>query len=72
MDHFMEVLTNELLRDKLISDREDFEFQFKYGKLYISGKKQSNELYQKYKNLYEKATSKKLNENSNFRIVNRK
>jgi hypothetical protein len=40
MDQFMEVLTNELLRDKLISDKEDFEFQFKDRKLYINGKKQ--------------------------------
>jgi hypothetical protein len=72
MDHFMEVLTNELLRDKLISDKEDFEFQFNYGKLYINGKKQSKAYYKKYKNLYEKATGNKLNEKGNFRIVNRK
>lgn len=72
MDHFMEVLTNELLRDQLISDREDFEFQFKYGKLYINGKKQSMAYYKKYKNLYETTTGKKLNEDGNFRIVNRK
>lgn len=72
MDHFMEVLTNELLRDQLISAKDDFEFQFKYGKLYVNGKKQSSAYYKKYKNLYEKTTGKKLNEDSNFRIVNRK
>ena len=72
MNQFMEVLVNELLQDKLISARDDFEFQFENGRLYINGKKQSNELYQKYKNLYEQTTSKKLNEEGNFRIVNRK
>lgn len=72
MKHFMEVLTNELLRDQLISDKEDFEFQFKDGKLYINGKKQSNAVYKKYKNLYEKTTGNNLNEDGNFRIVNRK
>jgi hypothetical protein len=72
MDRFMEVLVSELIRDKLISDREDYEFQFKYGNLYINGKKQSNKLYQKYKNLYEKTTGNNLNEDGNFRIVNRK
>jgi multidrug resistance efflux pump len=72
MDRLMEVLTNELLRDQLISNREDFEFQFKDGKLYVNGKKQSRAYYKKYKNLYEKITGKKLNEDGNFRIVNRK
>jgi bla regulator protein BlaR1 len=72
MDRFTEVLVNELMQDQLISARDDYEFQFENGKLYINGKKQSNELYQKYKNLYEKTTDKKLNEEGNFRIVNRK
>jgi len=72
MDRFTEVLVNELMRDQLISARDDYEFQFKYGKLYVNGKKQSDTLYKKYKNLYEKTTGKKLNEDGNFRIVNRK
>jgi bla regulator protein BlaR1 len=72
MDRFTEVVVNELMRDQLITARDDYEFQFENGKLYINGKKQSNELYQKYKNLYEQATGKKLNEEGNFRIVNRK
>jgi tRNA(Ser,Leu) C12 N-acetylase TAN1 len=72
MDRFTEVLVNELMRDQLISARDDYEFQFKYGKLYVNGKKQSDTLYKKYKNLYEKTTGKKLNEDGSFRIVNRK
>jgi beta-lactamase regulating signal transducer with metallopeptidase domain len=72
MDRFTEVLVNELMRDQLISARDDYEFQFKYGKLYVNGKKQSRAYYKKYKNLYEKTTGKKLNEDGNFRIVNRK
>jgi beta-lactamase regulating signal transducer with metallopeptidase domain len=72
MDRFTEVLVNELMRDQLISAKDDYEFQFKYGKLYVNGKKQPDTLYKKYKNLYEKTTGKKLNEDGNFRIVNRK
>lgn len=72
MDRFKEVLVNELLRDQLISARDDYEFQFKYGKLYVNGKKQSDTLYKKYKNLYEQTTGKKLNEDGNLIIVNRK
>ncbi|MGD2091135.1 MAG: M56 family metallopeptidase [Candidatus Aminicenantes bacterium] len=72
MDRFTEVLVNELMRDQLISARDDFEFQFKYGKLYVNGKKQSSAYYKKYKNLYETTTGKKLDEDGNFRIVNRK
>jgi beta-lactamase regulating signal transducer with metallopeptidase domain len=72
MDRFTEVLVNELMRDQLISARDDYEFQFKYGKLYVNGKKQPGTVYKKYKNLYEKTTGKKLNEDGNFRIVNRK
>jgi bla regulator protein BlaR1 len=72
IDRFTEVVVNELMRDQLITARDDYEFQFENGKLYINGKKQSDELYQKYKNLYEQTTSKKLNEEGNFRIVNRK
>jgi len=72
MEHLMEVLTNELLRDQLITDIEDFELQFKKGKLYINGKKQPDTVYKKYKDLYEQTSGKKLNEDSGFRIVNRK
>jgi beta-lactamase regulating signal transducer with metallopeptidase domain len=72
MDLFMEVLANELIRDKLISDIDDYEFQFKNKKLYINGEKQPDAVYKKYKKLYEKATGKNLDDNRNFRIVNRK
>lgn len=72
MDLFMEVLVSELIRDKLISDIDDYEFQFKNKKLYINGKKQPDAVFKKYKKLYEKATGKNLDDNRNFRIVNRK
>jgi bla regulator protein BlaR1 len=67
-----ELLIKEMYRDKLISDPGDFEFQFKEGQLFINGKKQSDELYKKYKNLYENATGKKLDETSGIKIVKRK
>jgi hypothetical protein len=72
MDLFMKVVVKELIRDKLISDIEDYEFQFKNKKLYINGEKQPDAVFKKYKKLYEKATGKKLDDNRNFRIVNRK
>ena len=72
LERLKELLIKELIRDKLISDIDDYEIRFKKGKLYINDNEQSNALYKKYKNLYEEATGKKLDDSSNFRLVNRK
>ena len=72
-EYLMKVFVKELLQDKLITDAADFEFLFKDGKLlYINGKKQPKAVFNKYKKLYEKITGKKLDDNKEFRIVNKK
>jgi hypothetical protein len=68
-DFLKKVLVEELLQDKLISDIDNYEFRFREGRLYINGKKQSNAVYKKYKELYEKTFGKILDDTSNFTIV---
>jgi beta-lactamase regulating signal transducer with metallopeptidase domain len=69
---FYEVLVPELIRDKLISDKKDFEFRIKNGKLYISGEEQPEAVFKKYKKLYEKTTGKKLDVNRGIDLINRR
>jgi hypothetical protein len=68
----LKVMAAELIKDKLITDINDFEIRFKKGKLFINGKKQSNGVYKKYKKLYEKARGVKIDDKSTFTIANRK
>ncbi len=68
-DEFVETLKDELVNDKIISDRDDFEsFELTGKKLLINGEKQSDELYKKYKELYEKSTDNELEGNFKIRI----
>lgn len=51
---FMKKLKTQLLRDKLINNEKEFEFKMSGSELYIDGKKQPEEVFKKYKALFEK------------------
>jgi beta-lactamase regulating signal transducer with metallopeptidase domain len=71
-ERFMKALINELLKDKLIGDPEDFELRFSKGKLYINGKKQSKAVYKKYKKFCEDMNGKPIDEKRDLKIMNKK
>ena len=49
-----EWLDDELLKDKLISNKDNVDFEINGTTLLIDGKKQSNTVFEKYKQLFEK------------------
>lgn len=60
-DEFIEKLKDELVNDKIISDRDDFEsFELTDNKLLVNDEKQSDELYNKYKKFYKENTDNDL------------
>lgn len=65
-------LKEELFKDKLIDDEEDFEFKLTPRGLWINGKKQTEKVFEKYKKIYETHTGKKLKKMKKFQIVKRK
>jgi len=68
-DEFIDKLKDELVNDKIISDREDFEsFELTANKLLINGEKQADKLYKKYKKLYEEYSGNELEGNYKIRI----
>lgn len=56
----IQTLKNELKKDKLIDDIENFQFKMTQKELIINGKKQSKKWHKKYLELYEKERGKKL------------
>lgn len=60
-------IEKELKRDGFMSDRSSYTFKLKENRLKINGKKQSDDMYEKYKAIYERYTGSKLN-NSTYSI----
>ena len=69
---FFKRLNNELLKDKLIDDEDDFEFKLTPAALFIDGKKQPEKYFLKYKKIIEHHRGKKLEKGRKFQIINRK
>lgn len=64
----LKAFEEELLRDKLIADGQGYEFKLGKAGLYINGVKQSQTLFEKYRELYKKLTGKEFGD-SDFQIV---
>ena len=68
-DEFVEKLKEELVNDKIISDRDDFEsFELTDKNLLINGEKQSDDMYKKYKKLYKEYSDNDIEGNFKIRI----
>ncbi|MCC3152904.1 M56 family metallopeptidase [Hymenobacter sp. BT770] len=61
-----EAIVNELLKDGLIKDRNNFQFEFKNNELRIDDKVQPKPVLDKYRKLYEKASGHKVTANSSI------
>ncbi len=59
-------IEKELRRDGFMSDSKDYTFKLKENKLKINGKKQPQDVYEKYKDIYERYTGSKLEKGSTF------
>ncbi len=65
---FQQAMKIELMREKLISDPNDYSFELSPKSLKINGKKQSDEIHQKYMNLYERVAGKKMDKGGNYTV----
>lgn len=65
-DAFAKQLKAELRKDGLISDPANFQFQLSAKELKVNGKKQSDQLHQKYLELYRAKTGKEMGKNDNM------
>ena len=65
---FQQEVKAELLRENLISDPKDFSFQLNFKSLKINGKKQSDEIHQKYLNMYERYSGNKMEKGGNYTV----
>jgi len=63
-----EYIKNNLLRDKLISDPDNFSMELSGKALRVNGKKQSSEMHQRYLELYRGKTGKSLDKKDTVRI----
>lgn len=61
-------LKNALLRDKLISDPDNFSMELSGKSLRVNGKKQSDETHERYLELYREKTGKSLDKKDTIRI----
>jgi len=61
-------LKNALLRDKLISDPDNFSMELTGKALRVNGKKQPDEVHQRYLELYQGKTGKSLDKKDSVRI----
>lgn len=62
------VLKNALLRDKLISDPDNFSLELSGKDMKVNGKKQAANIHRRYLDLYLDKTGKELGKKDNFRI----
>jgi len=65
---FQQAMKAELLRENLISDPADYSFQLNSKSLKINGEKQSDEMHQKYLNMYERYTGNKMEKGGNYTV----
>ncbi|RJP65073.1 MAG: hypothetical protein C4539_13645 [Ignavibacteriales bacterium] len=69
LDAFVEEMKNEMVKDNLIKNADD-EVKIKLSKeeMKVDGKKVSDELHKKYKDLYKKHFDKELDDDNHFNI----
>ncbi|MCC6282819.1 MAG: M48 family metalloprotease [Saprospiraceae bacterium] len=67
-NNFQQIVKSELLRENLIESPTDYSFKLSPKSLKINGKKQSGETHQKYLNLYERVTGKKMGSSDNYTL----
>jgi beta-lactamase regulating signal transducer with metallopeptidase domain len=69
---FLRDLKKDLLKDKLIDNVEDLEFELTQKGLWINSKKLSQKVFAKYKEKFEAHSGKKLKDMERFQITNKK
>jgi beta-lactamase regulating signal transducer with metallopeptidase domain len=55
-DELIKLITDQLDKDKLIKNKKRYEFKIDSSGLYVNEKKQTNDIFEKYKTLIEKQT----------------
>ncbi len=68
-DSLTSKIENMLLQDGLISDRGNYSFSFTNKSLTVNGKKQSPEMWRKYKTLIEDTTGHKIGSSYSYAIT---
>lgn len=68
---FQQALKVELMREKRIADPTDYSFQLNAKSLKINGKKQPDDIHQKYLDLYEKFSGNRMEKGDNYTIEER-
>jgi len=71
-EKFLEQVKDELLKDRLIEDPEDFELKLTAKGFWVNGKKQSKNFFKKYTKIYQAHNKVKLDGEKSFRVVNKK
>ena len=61
-------IERELIRDGLISSGADYKLEINDKRMKVNGKKVSDEVFEKYKKIYERSTRSKMNKRSNMSI----
>jgi hypothetical protein len=71
LNDFIDAIKEEMVKDNLIkSEDEKLNLDLDDNGMEVNGKKVSNELYEKYKKMYEEHFDKKLSDDDHFRIIN--
>lgn len=65
---FQQVMKAQLLREKLITDPNDYSFQLSSKSLKVNGKKQSSDIHERYLELYKQVTGKTMEKGGNYSI----
>jgi hypothetical protein len=67
-----EIILNSLVKmlngDGLVKDNQPFDFRLQWNKMTLNDQEQPDDVYRRYKALYEEASGKTLNEKSNIHI----
>ncbi|MFK7808139.1 MAG: M56 family metallopeptidase [Saprospiraceae bacterium] len=70
-NHIKNILLDEMIRDGLVTDKDDYSFELTKKRLKVNGKKQSKEISKKYLKLYERNSGKEMNEGAEIRYKNK-
>ncbi len=70
LNEFIDKIKTEMVKDNLLKDKEDeLSLDLNKNRMKVNGEEVSQELFEKYKKMYEEHFDKKLSEDNNFRII---
>ena len=70
-ENVISAFKQELINDGLIKEGKKYEIEFSAGEFRINGKKQPEEVYAKYSELYEELTRRVITNETRFQIIDK-